>query len=153
VVRRMVLMFQREVAERIRARPGERAYSALSVFTTLYWETREHFRVAAGNFNPVPRVDAEVVVFAPHERATFAPADEAAILETIRAAFSAPRKTVRNALAGALSAAPDTVVGALGRAGIDHAARPATLSVEDFVRLASALESAGALAPAGHGDA
>jgi 16S rRNA (adenine1518-N6/adenine1519-N6)-dimethyltransferase len=155
VVGRMVLMFQREVAERIRARPGERAYSALSVFTALYWETREHFRVAAGNFNPVPHVDAEVIVFAPHERATFAPAGEAAILETIRAAFSAPRKTIRNALAGALGAAPDAVVGALGRAGIDHAARPATLPVEDFLRLASALESTGALelAPTGPRDA
>ena len=49
---RMVLMFQREVAERIRAHAGERAYSALSVFTALYWETRDHFRVAAGNFRP-----------------------------------------------------------------------------------------------------
>ena len=47
---RMVLMFQREVAERIRARAGERAYSALSVFTALYWETREHFRVCCRQF-------------------------------------------------------------------------------------------------------
>lgn len=143
-VGRMVLMFQREVAERIRARAGERAYSALSVFTALYWETRGHFRVAAGNFNPAPRVDAEVIVFNPLERAPFAPADEAALLGTIRAAFSTPRKTIRNALAGALGAAPETVGDALARAGIDNAARPATLSVDDFVRLARALESAGA---------
>jgi len=101
---RMVLMFQREVAERIRAHEGERAYSALSVFTALYWETRDHFRVSAGNFRPAPRVDAEVIVFTPHARAPFAPADEAALLGTIRAAFSAPRKTIRNALAGALDA-------------------------------------------------
>ena len=144
----MVLMFQREVAERIRARAGEQAYSALSVFTALYWETREHFRVAAGNFSPAPRVDAEVIVFTPHQRAPFAPTAEPALLGAIRAAFSAPRKTVRNALAGGLGAAPETVVAALTRAGIDHAARPATLSVADFVRLADALESTGALAPA-----
>jgi 16S rRNA (adenine1518-N6/adenine1519-N6)-dimethyltransferase len=152
-VGRMVLMFQREVAERIRAHAGERAYSALSVFTALYWETRGHFRVAAGNFNPAPRVDAEVIVFnplepMPLEPMPFAPADEAALLDTIRAAFSAPRKTIRNALAGALGAAPEAVGAALVRAGIDHAARPATLSVDDFVRLARALESAGALGPA-----
>ncbi len=145
---RMVLMFQREVAERIRARAGERAYSALSVFTALYWETGGHFRVAAGNFRPTPRVDAEVVVFTPHHQAPFAPAHEAALLGTIRAAFSAPRKTIRNALAGALGAPPEAVAGALERAAIDHAARPATLSVADFVRLAGALERAGAIAPA-----
>ena len=143
---RMVLMFQREVAERIRARAGDRAYSALSVFTALYWETGEHFRVAAGNFRPVPRVDAEVIVFTPHARAPFAPASEFALLGVIRAAFSAPRKTIRNALAGALAAKPESISGALGRAAIDPAARPATLAVADFVRLAAALEGTGALA-------
>jgi 16S rRNA (adenine1518-N6/adenine1519-N6)-dimethyltransferase len=146
-IARMVLMFQREVAERVRARVGERAYSALSVYTALYWETAEHFRVAAGNFRPMPRVDAEVVVFTPHRRAPFAPAREAALLGAIRAAFSAPRKTIRNALTGALGAAPEAITGALARAAIDHAARPATLSVADFVRLADALEAAGAIAP------
>jgi 16S rRNA (adenine1518-N6/adenine1519-N6)-dimethyltransferase len=147
-IERMVLMFQREVAERIRARSGERAYAALSVLTALYWETREHFRVAAGNFRPAPRVDAEVIVFTPHARAPFAPAGEAALLGAIRAAFSAPRKTIRNALAGALEASPETIADALARAVIDHSARPATLSVADFVRLAEALARAGAIAPA-----
>ena len=144
-IRRMVLMFQREVAERIRARAGDRAYSALSVFTALYWETGEHFRVAAGNFRPVPGVDAEVVVFAPPARAAFAPAAEFALLGVIRAAFSAPRKTIRNALVGALDAAPEAISAALERAAIDPAARPATLAVADFVRLACALERAGAI--------
>src|SRR5882724_5247337 len=148
---RMVLMFQREVAERIRARAGERAYSALSVYSALYWETREHFRVAAGNFRPTPRVDAEVIVFTPHQRSPFAPAEEAALLSTIRAAFSAPRKTIRNALAGALGAAPEAVATALARAAIDPAARPATLSVTDFMRMAGAL--AIAVAPAEPRDA
>ena len=142
-ISRMVLMFQREVAERIRARGGERAYSALSVYTALYWQTREHFRVGAGNFRPAPRVDAEVIVFTPQASPLFAPADETAVLGAIRAAFSAPRKTIRNALAGSLAAAPEMVSGALTRAGLDPAARPATLDVGDFVRLAAALREAG----------
>jgi 16S rRNA (adenine1518-N6/adenine1519-N6)-dimethyltransferase len=112
---RMVLMFQREVAERIRARAGERAYSALSVFTALYWETREHFRVAAGNFRPAPHVDAEVIVFTSHARAPFAPAGEAPLLAAIRAGFSAPRKTIRNALAGAARHAIGRRLRAAGR--------------------------------------
>ena len=139
---RMVLMFQREVAERIRARAGERAYSALSVFTALYWETREHFRVAAGNFSPAPRVDAEVIVFTPHARAPFPPAGEAALLGAIRAAFSAPRKTIRNALSGSLGLDAAQIESALRTASIDSSARAATLSVPDFVRLAAALGDA-----------
>jgi 16S rRNA (adenine1518-N6/adenine1519-N6)-dimethyltransferase len=145
-ISRMVLMFQREVAERIRAHAGERAYSALSVYTALYWQTRKHFRVGAGNFRPTPRVDAEVIVFEPPASTPFAPADEAAVLGAIRAAFSAPRKTIRNALAGALAAGPEAVSAALGRAGLDPAARPATLTVRHFVRLAAALGQAGLVA-------
>jgi 16S rRNA (adenine1518-N6/adenine1519-N6)-dimethyltransferase len=139
-VERMVLMFQREVSERIRARPGDRAYSALSVFTALYWEIREHFRVAAGNFRPMPRVDAEVIVFSPHQTAIFDSARESALLEVIRAAFSAPRKTIRNSLAGALDAPAQAIADALNRAAIDPAARPGTFGVADFVRLAEVLQ-------------
>lgn len=147
LIGRMVLMFQREVAERIRARPGERAYSALSVFTALYWKTGAHFRVAAGNFRPKPKVDAEVVVFSPVARLPFAPEKEAAVLGTIRAAFSAPRKTVRNALA-VLHTPPAAIAAALADAAIDPGVRPATLGVSDFVRLAGALATRGALAQA-----
>ena len=139
VIGRMVLMFQREVGERIRARPGDRAYSALSVFTALYWKIPEHFRVAAGNFRPMPRVDAEVIVFTPVERPIFDPACESAVLGVIRAAFSAPRKTIRNSLIGALDALPQTIADALDRAGINPAVRPGTLAAADFVRLAEVL--------------
>ena len=82
-------------------------------------------------------------MFEPPASTPFAPADEAAVLGAIRAAFSAPRKTIRNALAGALAAGPEAVAAALVRAGLDPAARPATLTVPDFVRLAAALGQAG----------
>jgi 16S rRNA (adenine1518-N6/adenine1519-N6)-dimethyltransferase len=149
MIARMVLMFQREVAERIRAQPGARAHGALSVFTALYWEIISHFRVAAGSFHPRPTVDAEVLVFTPREAATFAPDEESAILATIRAAFSAPRKTMRNSLAGGWLIAPESAERALTLARIDPGARPGTLAVTDFVRLAWALESLGL----GHRDA
>jgi 16S rRNA (adenine1518-N6/adenine1519-N6)-dimethyltransferase len=162
-IARMVLMFQREVAERIRARPGERSYCALSVYTSLYWETGVHFRVAAGNFRPMPRVDAEVVVFTPQKRMLFAAGQEAAVLKTIRSAFSAPRKTLRNAIASALHAPPEMIAEALRKASIDPAARPATLAPADFVRLAAELGAcmsvcrinwtAGGVAPEGTCDA
>lgn len=137
-IARMILMFQREVAERIRARPASAAYGALSAYTALYWEVAGHFRVGAGCFHPRPRVDAEVLAFAPRTAAPSAAA-ERAILATIRAAFSAPRKTLRNALGNSLGLSPAVVEAALAAAAIDPGARAATLGVEDFARLARAL--------------
>jgi 16S rRNA (adenine1518-N6/adenine1519-N6)-dimethyltransferase len=139
--KRMVLMFQREVAERIRARPGAAGYSALSVYTALYWKIDLHFRVAAGSFHPQPKVDAEVVRFVPLANRVFAPDEEASLLAVIRAAFSAPRKTIRNTLAGGLKLSADRAGAALESARIKPAARAETLGVEDFARLARVLRA------------
>ncbi|MHB8383648.1 MAG: 16S rRNA (adenine(1518)-N(6)/adenine(1519)-N(6))-dimethyltransferase RsmA [Candidatus Binataceae bacterium] len=135
----MVLMFQREVAERIRARPGDGAYSALSVFTQLYFDIESHFRVGAGNFHPRPKVDAEVLVMRPYRTPRFVAADEATLLRTVRAAFSAPRKTLRNALGNSLAIDSAKIGDALRRAAIDPGARAETLSADDLLRLAREL--------------
>jgi 16S rRNA (adenine1518-N6/adenine1519-N6)-dimethyltransferase len=139
MISRMVLMFQREVAERIRARPGERSYGALSAICALYFEVDAHFRVGAGNFYPRPKVDAEVLTMRPLAVAPFEPEEESSVLEVIHAGFSSRRKTIRNALSGALHPGPTILGGALGRAGIDSNSRAERLGVADFVRLARAL--------------
>jgi 16S rRNA (adenine1518-N6/adenine1519-N6)-dimethyltransferase len=139
MISRMVLMFQREVAARIRATPGDDAYGALSVFTALYWKIDLHFTVAAGSFHPRPKVDAEVLAFAPHATQLFEADDERDVLETVRASFSAPRKTIRNALSHALGIDATQIVRALERAEIDPGTRAETLGVPDFLRLADAL--------------
>jgi 16S rRNA (adenine1518-N6/adenine1519-N6)-dimethyltransferase len=143
-VTRMVLMFQREVAERIRAHPGDSNYGALSVYTALYWNVIEHFRVGAGNFNPQPKVDAEVLVLTPNRPALFQPVEEQTILRTIRGAFTAPRKTLRNSLANGLGIAPAAAETMLKQAEIDHSTRPATLSLTDFLRLARVIAASAA---------
>jgi len=139
MISRMVLMFQREVAARIRATPGDDAYGALSVFTALYWRIDLHFTVAAGSFHPRPKVDAEVLGFAPNPERSFADDDERDVLETVRASFSAPRKTIRNALSHALGIDATQTVRALERAAIEPGTRAEKLGVPDFVRLAQAL--------------
>ncbi|HYL57847.1 MAG TPA: 16S rRNA (adenine(1518)-N(6)/adenine(1519)-N(6))-dimethyltransferase RsmA [Candidatus Acidoferrales bacterium] len=138
-ISQMVLMFQREVALRIRARPGDDAYGALSVFTALYWDVAAHFIVAAGSFHPRPKVDAEVLTFKPRATPAFAPHEERAVLEVVRASFSAPRKTIRNSLSHGLEITASEAVAALERAAIDPGARAETLDVADFVRLARTL--------------
>jgi 16S rRNA (adenine1518-N6/adenine1519-N6)-dimethyltransferase len=141
MISRMVLMFQREVAARIRATPGDDAYGALSVFTALYWKIDLHFTVAAGSFHPRPKVDAEVLAFTPLAVPLFERDDERDVLETVRASFSAPRKTIRNALSHSLGLDGAQTVRALERAAIYPGARAETLGVPDFVRLAHALRA------------
>src|SRR5260370_5175799 len=136
----MVLMFQREVAARIRARPTDDGHSALSVFTALYWDIDLHFTVAAGSFRPRPKVDAEVLRFRPRAISAFAiDLDERTVLEVVRASFSAPRKQIRNALSHSLEIDAVKIVRALESAAIDPAARAETLGVADFIRLSRAL--------------
>ena len=149
MISRMVLMFQREVAARIRATPGDDAYGALSVFTALYWKIDLHFTVAAGSFHPRPKVDAEVLAFNPLAVPSFEVGDERDVLETVRASFSAPRKTIRNALGRSLGLDSAQTVRALERAAIDPGTRAETLGVTDFVRLAHSLRDE----PAGRNDA
>ena len=143
MISRMVLMFQREVGARIRANPGDDAYGALSVFNALYWKIDQHISVAAGSFHPRPKIDAEVLAFTPRAAPLFAAGgeDERDVLETVRASFSAPRKTIRNALSHCLGIDPARIVRALERAEIDPATRAEKLGVPDFLRLAHALRA------------
>jgi 16S rRNA (adenine1518-N6/adenine1519-N6)-dimethyltransferase len=137
----VVAMFQREVAERIRAEPGASEYSALSVYAALYFDIDEHFRVAAGSFHPRPNVDAEVLRFRPHSKLLFHPEEERRVLDTVRASFAAPRKMIRNSLATGLAISSIDAGAALARAQIEPTARAESLSPADFVRLARALGS------------
>lgn len=136
----IVAMFQREVGERIRAVPGDAEYSALSVYAALYFAIDLHFRVAAGSFYPKPKVDAELLRFRPHPSLLFNRDEEARVLETVRASFSAPRKMIRNSLAGGLRISSEAALAALARAQIASTARAESLSPPDFVRLARALD-------------
>ncbi len=142
---RMVLTFQREVAARIRALPGSRNRSALSVFASLYWRTIGHFRVAAGSFYPRPRVDAEVLVMEPRDDLAFDRAEEADVQATVRAAFSAPRKTIRNSLADGLGISSEQAEAALELAKVHPSSRPATLDCSHLVALSRLLRPATSL--------
>jgi len=131
-----VLMFQREVAERIRAEPGSSQYGALSVFAKMYFEIDRHFRVSAGSFHPRPKVDAEVLRLRPLTRRPFVTSEEELVLRCVKAAFHASRKMLRNSLAGGLAIDNASAERILVDAGIDPAARAESLCLADFVRLA-----------------
>ena len=131
----MTLMFQREVAERIVAKPGSKTYGRLSVLTQ--WRTRPHiqFHLPPSAFTPSPSVMSTLVRFEPINVA--APDCSRASLEKITAAaFGQRRKMLRSSLKQAM-AEPEA---ALIQAGINPEARAEELGVDDFGRLALILD-------------
>lgn len=132
---RMVLLVQREVAERIAARPGTRAYGALSANVQAVAAVEVLFRVAAGAFSPPPTVESAVIRITPRPDPVVAPAEEAAYRSLVQALFSFRRKQLVRALREALGLAPAEASGLVARAGLNPAARPEVLSPADFATL------------------
>lgn len=142
VVRRIVIMVQREVAARILARPDTEDYSALSAQVQLLAAVRRICHVGRGGFLPAPRVDSTVVLLEPFpEPRTAVPVlDPSCYAQVVRAAFGQRRKTLRNALAALPPALyNERVVDAIERTGIELSRRGETLTVQEFAQLADAI--------------
>jgi 16S rRNA (adenine1518-N6/adenine1519-N6)-dimethyltransferase len=130
----LTLMFQREVAERIVAKPGGKDYGRLSVLCQYRCEVRKLFDVNRSAFTPAPKVTSSMVQLIPK----LATDCDVKVLEKITAsAFGQRRKMLRSSLKGAFEN-PDAVLAELG---ISPEFRAEQLPVSDFVRLAKALES------------
>ncbi|WCL52795.1 16S rRNA (adenine(1518)-N(6)/adenine(1519)-N(6))-dimethyltransferase RsmA [Gimibacter soli] len=126
----LTLMFQREVAERIVAAPGSKAYGRLSVLAQWRGKAKIAFNVPAAAFTPPPKVTSAIIHYVPG--APLDPTVRLADLElVVERAFNQRRKMLRASLKG-LPVPPEPLLEA---AGIDPTARAETLSVADFVRL------------------
>ncbi|GAA4914382.1 16S rRNA (adenine1518-N6/adenine1519-N6)-dimethyltransferase [Actinomycetospora succinea] len=131
-----LVMVQSEVAERLAARPGEKAYGAPSVKLAWYADARRAGPVPRAVFWPVPGVDSGLVAFTRHARAA-ADVERAEVFAVVDAAFAQRRKSLRAALAGWAGSAPaaETVLRA---AGVDPGARGEALDVDAFTAIARA---------------
>jgi 16S rRNA (adenine1518-N6/adenine1519-N6)-dimethyltransferase len=143
----MVLMFQREVAERIVAVPGSKSYGRLAVLAGWRTEAKIMFDVAPSAFVPPPKVTSSVVRLVP--RTAPLPCARATLERVTAAAFGQRRKMLRQSLR-ALGIDPQPL---LTVAGIDPAARAEDIAVERFVTLANALDAAGAASQDARGKA
>ncbi len=135
---RLVFLLQLEVVDRMCAAPGSEAYGALSVFVQSVYRPQRELVVRRGAFYPQPNVDSAVVLLEPLSDSVRAPSAEFARL--VRAAFEKRRKTLRNAWRSGLTLSPERLEELAARAGIDLDARGETLSVDDFSRMAVALQ-------------
>jgi 16S rRNA (adenine1518-N6/adenine1519-N6)-dimethyltransferase len=145
VVRCAVVMIQKEMADRIVAPPGGKAYGALGVMIRTYADVSTVAKVGAGSFVPPPKVDSAVVKLVPlaGARPRVPIGDEQHYSHVVHAAFGQRRKTLRNALRAAFEEA--AVDGALASAGIDGTRRGETLDIAEFGRLAQALPATAAV--------
>lgn len=131
---RFVLMFQKEVADRLTAAPNSRDYGRLSVLVQWLCEVETLFDLPPRAFTPPPKVTSTVVEIVPRENPLY-PVPRASLERLTAAAFGQRRKMLRASLR---RLGPDAEP-ALVRAGIDPTARAETLSVDDFCRLANEL--------------
>src|SRR5260221_2703313 len=127
---RLILMFQREVAELMAARPGSKSYGRLAVLAGWRSEARILFDVAASAFVPSPKVTSSLVELVP--RPAPLPCNAKALQRVTQAAFGQRRKMLRQSLKS-LGVEP---LALLGAAGIEETARAEEISIEGFVALA-----------------
>lgn len=127
----MALMFQKEVAERITAAPGSKAYGRLSVICQWLCQVQRVYDLPPSAFTPPPKVTSSVVRFLPKERAEPQPAFST-VEKLTAAAFNQRRKMIRSSLKAYLPA--------IEQYGLDPALRAENLSVADFIGLARLIE-------------
>ncbi len=128
---RMVLMFQREVGERLVATPGGKDYGILSVLCQLWYDIKKVTLVKPGAFTPPPKVDSIVLNFQPLANPRVDPVDEVLFRKIVKGAFTQRRKTLRNSLiASGFSA--EIIDSSLQQAGILPGCRGETLSLQNF---------------------
>ncbi|MGN0181595.1 MAG: 16S rRNA (adenine(1518)-N(6)/adenine(1519)-N(6))-dimethyltransferase RsmA [Candidatus Ornithomonoglobus sp.] len=136
----IVVMVQKEVADRLRAKPKTKDYGAISVLCQYYTEPELVRIVPAGLFVPAPKVDSAVLRMRLREKPAVEVKDEGMFFKTVKAAFSLRRKTLLNCLAANFQRSKADLTEIMNYVGIDPRRRGETLSLDEFARLADALK-------------
>lgn len=130
---RMVLLVQKEVAERIAAKPGQT--SLLSITSQYYWDIEIKDVIPASYFDPKPKVDSQIVVFKRKERLLFNEDDTAVFFRLVRISFSSRRKTITNTLGAGLRVEKAKIRTYLENLNINPNARAQELTMNDWSNL------------------
>jgi len=138
----LTVMVQKEVAERLLARPGERDFGRLTLRVTFDAEVEPLLAVPAAAFFPPPKVDSQVVRLRPRTRPPVEGVDRTALFRLIDAGFRSRRKTLANNLKRSGDLDPATLRDALVAADLDPAIRAERLALTDWARLLAALDGA-----------
>ncbi len=126
----VVLLVQKEVAERLAAVGGK--HSILSVSAQLFADVRLGDKVPAHFFEPAPKVDSQVVILEPHTDVLFENFDQKAFFRTVKAGFSSKRKKLISSLSAGLAIDKDEISKILEKVSIDQNQRAENLSLQDW---------------------
>jgi 16S rRNA (adenine1518-N6/adenine1519-N6)-dimethyltransferase len=143
-LRLAVVMLQREVAERLCAKPGTKAYGSLTLMAQWYAVVAKGFNVPPSAFSPPPKVVSTVIKLTPRPQPPVPVQDAGWLFRVIRGGFGQRRKTLVNALAAAFQPRiePHALRQILVKVGIDAGRRGETLTLLEYARLADALREA-----------
>lgn len=141
-IRGIVCMLQKEVADRLSAKPGTKEYGSLSIAVQYYTEAETVMIVPKTVFVPQPNVDSAVIRLTKRDRPAVLVKDESFFFQVTKSCFAQRRKTILNNLTSQLpdgKQKKEVIVAALSSSGIDPARRGETLSLEEFGRLSDEL--------------
>ncbi len=130
----MHFMLQKEVVDRIVAKPGDSAYGRLSIMLQYYCHADYVFTVKPGAFRPAPKVDSAIVRLVPHDKPPVEIDNFDEFSKLVNFSFTQRRKTLRNILKGKLEVAQIEAL------GIEPTIRPERLSLEDFTKISNLIE-------------
>jgi 16S rRNA (adenine1518-N6/adenine1519-N6)-dimethyltransferase len=138
-VKNIVVMVQKEVAQRMCAREGTKDYGAITLLCRYYTEPSIVTTVPAGLFVPPPKVDSAVLKMRVLDKPSVTVKDEKIFFKTVKAAFGQRRKTLMNCISNAFPIPKNELEELFAEVGIDPKRRGETLSIEEFAKLADAL--------------
>lgn len=135
----IVVMVQKEAAERLCAEMGTREAGAVTAAVNYYADAEMLFEVGRESFMPSPKVDSEVIRLTLHKEQRYNIADKKAFFRLVKAAFAQRRKTLVNTVSSSLSIPKAEITAALGELGISETIRAEKMTMEDFAALANIL--------------
>lgn len=135
----IVVMVQKEAAERLCAPIGSREAGAVSVAVNYYGQAEILFGVGKESFMPSPKVDSSVIKITLRQDKEYSISDESKFFSLVKAAFSQRRKTLVNSISNTLGKSKSDITNALNALGLDANIRAEKLTMEDFVNLYNSL--------------
>lgn len=129
----IVILVQKEVAERIVARPGD--MSILAISAQIFAKTHLGIEIPRQFFTPVPKVDSQVVVLEVRDKPLVLEKDQKAFFRVVKAGFANKRKKLRSSMSAGLAISKSDAEKLLRQAGIDPDLRAEDLSIDDWIRL------------------
>lgn len=143
-LKKIVVMVQKEVAERMKAVPGTKDYGALSIAVGYYAKADIAFIVPSNVFMPRPNVDSAVIVLDIYDKPKVHVEDEALFFKVVKSAFAKRRKTLLNTLSsGFISLNKDQVKEVLAKCDIETRLRGEVLSIEDYANITNTIVELG----------